>query len=126
LLEVIIACAIFFMVGFAVLELVTRGLAMARSLQQREPSPGMLAATLMLTNQLIEGSETGDFEDLCGDLYRDYSWGREVVEVGSNSLFQVDFYVFAKSRDRRGAEPTKLSILMFRPGSPPGSATKAR
>ncbi len=128
LLEVIVACAIFFMAGFAILELVTRSVAAARSLQQRDPDPGLIAAALVLTNQLVEGSESGDFEDLYPDLYRGYSWTRYVNEVGSNSLFQVDIAVYpnGNSRNRRGAEPVTLSILMFRPGSPPGSATKGR
>ena len=124
LLEVIIACAIFFIAGFAILELVTRSVSMARSLQQREPDAGMLAASLSLTNQLIEGSETGDFEDLAGNLYPDYSWGRDTLEVFSNGLFQVDFYVINDKRS--GAEPAKMSIFLFRPQSPPGSATRPR
>jgi len=124
LLEVIIACAIFFIAGFAILDLVTRSVAAARSLQQREPDAGMVAATLSLTNQLIEGSETGDFQDLCGNLYPDYSWGRDIYEVGSNGLFQVDFYVI--NEKRHGAEPAKMSILLYRPNSPPGSATRPR
>ena len=84
----------------------------------------VLAATLSLTNQLIEGSESGDFKDLCGDLYRDYSWGRDVYEVGSNGLFRVDFYVI--NDKRAGAEPAKMSVMLYRPQSPPGSATRPR
>jgi Tfp pilus assembly protein PilV len=125
LLEVIIACAIFFMVAFAVLGVVTQGLSAARSLQQREPDPGILAAAFSLTNQLVEGSDSGDFEDLYPGLYRGYTWAREVYEVSSNSLFQVDFYVY-KDAGKKGASETKMSILMFRPGSPPGAATKGR
>ena len=124
MLEVIIACAIFFIAGFAILELVTRSVSMARSLQQREPDAGMLAASLSLTNQLIEGSETGDFQDLAGNLYPDYSWGRDTLEVFSNGLFQVDFYVI--NDKRAGAEPGKMSIYLYRPQSPPGSATRPR
>jgi len=124
LLEVIIASAIFFIAGFAILELVTRSISAARSLQQREPDAGMIAASLSLTNQLIEGTETGDFEELAGNLYPDYSWGRDVYEVGSNGLFQVDFYVINDKRS--GAEPVKMSILLYRPQSPPGSATRPR
>jgi Tfp pilus assembly protein PilV len=124
LLEVIIACAIFFIAGFAILELVTRSVSMARSLQQREPDAGMLAATLSLTNQLIEGTESGDFQDLCGEVYSDYSWGRDIYEVGSNGLFQVDFFVLNDKRP--GAEPVKMSIWLYRPQSPPGSATRPR
>jgi len=124
LLEVIVASAIFFIAGFAILELVTRSISAARSLQQREPDAGMVAASLSLTNQLLEGSETGDFEDFCGNLYPDYSWGRDIYEVGSNGLFQVDFYVI--NDKRQGAEPAKMSILLYRPQSPPGSATRPR
>src|SRR5256885_1098652 len=78
LLEVIIASAIFFMAAFAILQLVTTGIAQAKALQQREPDAGMLAATLSLTNQLEEGAESGDFEDLAPGLYRDYRWARDV------------------------------------------------
>lgn len=124
LLEVIVASAIFFIAGFAILELVTRSISAARSLQQREPDAGMVAASLSLTNQLLEGSETGDFEDFCGNLYPDYSWGRDIYEVGSNGLFQVDFFVI--NDKRHGAEPAKMSILLYRPQSPPGSATRPR
>src|SRR5437867_4476680 len=65
LLEVIVACGIFFMVAFAVLEVVTQGLSAARQLEQREPDAGLLAAALSLTNQLADGdSASGNFEDL--------------------------------------------------------------
>lgn len=125
LLEVIIACTVFFMVAFAVLGVVTQGLAAARALQQKEPDAGVLAAALSLTNQLIEGTESGDFEDFYPGLYRGYSWSRDVYEVSSNSLFQVDFYIY-KDAGKKGASETKMSVLMFRPGSPPGAATKGR
>ena len=116
LLEVIVACSIFFMVAFAVLAVVTQGLAAARSLQQREPDAGMLAAVMTLTNKLVDVSESGDFEDLYPGLYPGYSWTREVYEIASNDLFQVDFTV-SHSGGRKGAQETKMSILMFRPGS---------
>ena len=119
LLEVIIACSIFFMVAFAILTMVTSGLSQAKALQQREPDAGMLAATLSLTNQLEEGVESGDFHDLAGDLYRDYRWSREITEVSSNGLFQVDFVIFGNFGKRRSSE-SKMSVLMFRPGSKPG------
>jgi len=125
LLEVLVACTIFFMVAFAVLELVTRSLAAVRSLQQREPDPGVLAAVLSLTNQLVEGSESGDFEDTYPGLYRDYTWSRDVIEVSSNSLFRVDFAVYSNTR-KKGPTESRMSVLMYRPGSPPGSATKGR
>jgi hypothetical protein len=49
-----------------------------------------------------------------------------VNEVGSNSLFQVDFTIYATSAKKRGASDIRMSILLFRPGSKPGSATKGR
>ena len=55
LLEVIIACAIFFMCAFAVLQLVTRGLSAARSIQQREPDVGLVFAPLS-TNKVFRTS----------------------------------------------------------------------
>ncbi len=120
LLEVMIACSIFFMVAFAIMSLVTGGLAQAKALQQRDPDAGVLAATLSLTNQLVEGVESGDFEDLCAGLYRDFRWTREVNEVSSNGLFQVDFIVTGNFGKRRGSE-SRMSVLMFRPGSKVGS-----
>lgn len=125
ILEVIIACAIFFMVSFAVLEIVVQGLSAARSLQQREPDAGMLAATLSLTNRLEEGTESGDFEDIAPGLYPGYRWERYIEEVGSNSLFKVDFVVYYnKSQGRRkGPSESHMSILLYKPGSPPGSAS---
>ena len=124
LLEVIIACAIFFMAAFAILELVTTGLAQARSLEQREPDAGMLAATLSLTNQLVEAASSGDFEDIAPGLYKEYRWARDINEVSSNSLFQVDFIVYRDAK-KKGPSETKMSILLFRPGSKPGSASGA-
>jgi Tfp pilus assembly protein PilV len=119
LLEVIVACAIFFMVAFAILNLVIGGLAQAKALEQHEPDAGMLAATLSLTNQLVEGVESGDFEDVAPGVYRDYRWSREINEVSSNGLFRVDFIVYGKSGRRRPSETT-MSLLLFRPGSKPG------
>ncbi len=121
LLEVLIATAIFFMMAFAVLELVTRGLAAAKSLQQREPDAGILAAAMSLTNKIEEGSEAGDFEDLAPGLYPGYSWTRDAYEVGSNGLFQVDFTVIRRAGKGRRPSETTLSVLMYRPGSPTGS-----
>jgi hypothetical protein len=124
ILEVIIACAIFFMVSFAVIEMVIQGLSAARSLQQREPDAGMLAATLSLTNRLEEGTESGDFETIAPGLYPGYRWERYVEEVGSNSLFKVDFIVYYNRQGKRkGLSESHMSILLFKPGSPPGSAS---
>lgn len=124
LLEVIIACTLFFLVAFAVLQLVTSGLVAARKLQQREPDFGGLAAELVLTNQLVEGADSGDFEDMYPGLYRGYSWSKEIMEVYSNGFFRVDFAIYNDAA--KGSSERRSSIFLYKPGSPPGSATKGR
>ena len=64
LLEVIVAFTIFFIFAFSILELTTRSLAAARSIQEWRPDAGMVASFLSLTNELHEGEETGDLEDV--------------------------------------------------------------
>ena len=121
LLEVIVACAVFFMVVFAVLELVTQGLSSARALERREPDAGLLAAALSLTNQLADGdSASGSFEDLAPGLYPGYTWDWYATEASSNGLYQVDFTVYHKA-GKKGASESHLSILMFRAGSGQGN-----
>jgi type II secretory pathway pseudopilin PulG len=124
LLEVIVACTIFFLVTFSILQVIAQGLAAARKLQQREPDAGVLAAVLSLTNRLEEGSESGDFEDLFPGLYPDYSWSREIYEASSNGLFQVDFTVYRRGGRQTGPSETRMSILLFRPGSPTGGSLR--
>ena len=117
LLEVMIAGGIFFMAVFTILALVANTLRNARGLQEREADAGMLAAQLCATtNKLYEGTESGDF----GDYYPGYKWIRQDNEVLSNGLHQVDFTV----RRRVGNQDVEshLSILLFMPDSPPGSA----
>jgi hypothetical protein len=119
---VIIACAIFFVVAFAILQLVTSSLVAAKALQQREPDPGMIAASLSLSNILEDGlTLTGDFEDLAPGLYKGYRWMAEANEVSSNSLFQVDIVVY-RDVQKKGPAESKISILRYAPGSKPGRA----
>ena len=122
LLEVMIAIALFFLAVFAVLSLVSSSLENARRLQRPIVDAGEVAGELSLTNQLIEGSTSGDLSEFLGKAYRDYSWTYAVQEVQSNKLFQVDFIV---QDDLHGkAIVSKMSILLFRPKSPPGSLDK--
>jgi hypothetical protein len=123
LLEVIVACAIFFMVAFALLELVTRSLVAAKSLQTHEPDPGIILAALSLTNAFEEGSMSGDYEDIAPNMYPGYRWEALITEVGSNGLFHID--VFTYSQKKKGG-PTQISGEFWRPNSKPGSATKGR
>ncbi len=119
LVEVMIALGIFFMAMFAILGLVAASLRSARALQRQPVDAGMVAAEISLTNKLTEGLETGDF----GESHRGYEWSRDVYEVGTNGLFQVDMIVQRRSD---GAVESKLSILLFRPESPQGSLSRGR
>ncbi|MBN2507873.1 MAG: hypothetical protein JXQ71_14395 [Verrucomicrobia bacterium] len=123
LLEVIIACALFFMVAFSVLELVTRGLVSARVLQQREADAGMVASVYAQTNSLEEETVSGSFDELYPDMYPGYSWVRTTTEIYSNGLFEVKFGVVGTHK-RRGVSETEMTILLYRPMSPPGSASQ--
>jgi hypothetical protein len=111
LLEVMIAIAIFFTVSFVILAVVSSGLRTAQALRITRPNAGMLAAELMLTNKLEEGSESGNF----GNLYPDYTWTREAYEAGTNGLWQVDFLIYR--RGQRGTPDSRLSLLVFSPQS---------
>jgi Tfp pilus assembly protein PilV len=123
LLEVIVACAIFFMVAFALLELVTRSLVAAKSLQIREPDPGIVLSALSLTNAFEEGSLSGDYEDIAPAMYPGYRWEAMVTEVGSNGLFKVDVFTYSQRKNKGAAQ---ISGLFWRPNSKPGSMTKGR
>ncbi len=123
LLEVMIAIAIFFMAAFAILSLVSSSIGNARRLQRPTVSAAMLASELSLTNQLVEGTSSGDF----GKLYPGYKWTSEIVEEQTNKLFRVNYVVQSTEGDRPVI--SQMSILMFRPQSPAGSldgATVAR
>ena len=114
LLEVMIACGIFFMAVFAILALVSNVLRNARGLRRMPLDAGMVAAQVSNTNKLYEGSQSGDF----GNMYQDYSWEAETYEPpgATNGLFQVDIIV-----RRRGVQrPVDvMSIWLYRPESPP-------
>ncbi len=112
LLEVTIAMFLFFMAVFAILALVSSTLRNARALQETGVDASMLAAELSLTNKLTEDSDSGDF----GKAYPNYTWSREIQEVGTNGLFEVDFTVH-HGVGKKGGD-TKMSVLFWRPESP--------
>jgi hypothetical protein len=123
LLEVIIACSLFFMVAFAVLEIVTVGLVAAKRLQRNEPHFEFLISQHVLTNQLLEGNYSGSFQEIMPELYPGFSWAYDIEEVGSNGFFRVDYAIFD---DTAGAKPRMLTTFFHKPASPPGSATQRR
>ena len=118
LVEVMIAMFIFFMAVFTILGVISNALRNARTLQRKTVDAGMVAAQISLTNKLTEQLESGDFED----MYPDFDWTRDTYEVATNSLFQVDILVQRKSGN--AAIESKMAILLYRPGSPPGSMTR--
>jgi prepilin-type N-terminal cleavage/methylation domain-containing protein len=113
LIECMIAIAAFSIAVFAILALVSQSLQNARRLQRPIVDAGMLASELSLTNQMVEGTESGDF----GDVYPGSTWTATTTEVLSNKLFEVDYTVQRADSDR----PEELSILLFRPQSKAGT-----
>jgi len=123
LLEVIVACSLFFMVAFSVLEIVTTGLVAARKLQRNEPHFEFLISSHVLTNQLTEGEFSGDFEEFVPKLYPGFTWQYQIEEVGSNGFFRVDYAILDSTS---GAKPRTLTTFFHKPASPPGSASQSR
>jgi len=119
LLEVMIAIGIFFMVVFTILGLVAGSLENARRLERPIIDAGEIAGELSLTNQLVEGTYSGQLSDLLGKAYQGYVWTYAVTEVQSNKLFQVDFVV--QDNNNNQVVVSKMSVLLFRPASPAGS-----
>ena len=112
LIEVMIACGIFFIAVFAILALVSQTLRNARALRHIPVDAGMVAAQFLgKTNRMTLGTDSGDF----GNIYPDCSWETDTEEAGTNGLVQVDIVV----RRRGQQEPVdKLSIFVFDPTLP--------
>lgn len=116
LLEVMIACGIFFMATFAILALVAGTLRNARSLQRGDVDAGMAAAQiiqLLKTNRSTDIYGSGDF----GDAYSDFSYEYQSGEYQTNGLLQVDIIV-----NRRGAQKPvdAMSIWVYAPDAKSG------
>jgi len=116
LIEVMIACGIFFMATFAILALVSTTLRNARALQRGEVDAGMAAAQVyqtLKTNRQVEVSGSGNF----GETYPDYSYEFATQQYASNGLLQVDIVV-----NRRGLHKPVyiLSIWVYNPDAKSG------
>jgi hypothetical protein len=119
-----VACTIFFMVAFAIMELVTRSLKAAKALEMREPDPGIILASISLSNSLEEGSMSGAYEDIAEGMYPGYRYEVFLEEVGSNGLYEVR--VLSYNERRHSENPVVVRGLFWRPMSKPGTATKGR
>jgi len=113
LLEVIVACAIFFMCAFAVLQLVTRGLSAARSIQQREPDVGLVFAPLWTNKVFDVGSFSGDFEENFPGVYPGYQWSYDITQPfgETNPLYKVTVTITGKTGKRRTSETTATALM---------------
>ncbi len=111
LLEVLIAMGLFFIAVFSILQLVSQNLRAVYSLRPTSVDVTMVMSDLMLTNKVEEGMISGDF----GDLYPGYTWTRDVYEVSSNGLFQVDVLVMRNGGGMNGE--SRMSMLLYKPES---------
>lgn len=110
LLEVSLAMGLLFGMVFVLLQITTTNLRIAKALQRTTVDASSLAAEISMTNQLVEGSDSGDF----GDLHPGFNWQREITMVGTNGLFEVRFEVY---REREPKPESELVVLLYRPDS---------
>jgi len=119
LLEVMVACAIFFMVAFALLELVARGLVGVRALQEREPDPGIVLA-MYSTNKAWETMHiNGNYEDIAPGMYPGYTFelfADPYMETNEH-LYVVQVMSYGSKKSGRG--PLTASTMFFSPNSKP-------
>ena len=119
LLEVMFAVVAFCTATFAILALVSQSLDMARRLQRPMVDAGLVASEFSLTNKCYEGTASGDLGELLGDHYKGYTYDYAVDEVQSNRLFQV--VIALQSNESGKPVVSKMTVLFYRPESPPGS-----
>jgi general secretion pathway protein I len=112
LMEVMIAVAIFFMAMFTILGVMSASLHAASILRDNGPTAGMVAAQLSITNQMQEGSDSGDFGDI--PIYEGYRWISQTTEATTNGLYQVEIAVF----DKGGKVDSTLTVLFYKPSGP--------
>jgi len=108
LLEVMIACGIFFIAVFAILALVSNTLRNAQRLRRVEVQAGMVAALIVRTNTVPLGSQTIDLADFG---YQDYSADIDVEpdEVFTNGMLQIGIVL----RKRGMPEPLDVRTVFL-------------
>ena len=112
LMEVMIACGIFFIAVFTILALVSNTLRNAQVLRHTQVDAGMIASQLFKTNRLNQGTESGDF----GNAFPDYSWQTITDEAFpyTNGLWEVQIEV----RKRGRQDPVdSMKVWVFSPES---------
>jgi type II secretory pathway pseudopilin PulG len=111
LIEVMLAITIFFMAMFAILGVLSSGVHAATILRTSGPTAGMVAGQYYITNQIVEGLDAGDFNDIAG--YQGYTWRSQAVEVDTNGLYKLEIVV----NDPRGNQSSILDVLLYKPNS---------
>jgi type II secretory pathway pseudopilin PulG len=119
LIEVMIAIAILFVGTFAILGLISSSLGNARRLQRPLVDASAIVSQLTMTNQIVEGTFSGNLGDVLGKTYQDYNYAEAITEEQSNKLFKVDVMIYNAHGDR--AAVSRTTTLLYRPQSPAGS-----
>ena len=120
LMEVMIAIGVFSIGVFAILDVVASVMHGARLLNKPMVDGGCVAGEIALTNSLVEEQlVSGDLGDFLGDQYKNYPYEYAITEVESNKLFRADILVHSDAPGKPVI--SKMSVLLFRPLSPPGS-----
>jgi hypothetical protein len=114
LIEVMVATTIFFMAMFSILGVLCAGIHAASILRNNGPTAGMAAGYYYVTNQIVEGNDSGDFSDIAG--YQGYQWRSFATEVATNGLFKMEFVVI----DPHGVQSSILDVLIYNPTSGSG------
>ena len=118
LLEVMFAMVAFTTATLAILALVSQSLENARRLQRPPIYAEMLASQFCLTNQLLEGEQTGDMSEWLGESGKGYVWDTLITEEQTNKLFRVDIVI---KKDNAPDPVSKATILLYSPQSPAGT-----
>lgn len=118
LVEVMVACGVFFMAMFAILGVLSQCVRAVGSLQKDSPTAGMVAAMAMGNEKWDEGSDSGDF----GDFYPDYTWETQTnlysgIVAGQDGS-QPPFYELDIIVKHKGDVTSALSVLHYSPSSP--------
>ena len=114
LLEVMIAVSIFFMAVFAILGLMSRSLAQARSLQPLQVDANMVAAELSLTNRLEEGPIPPEIIQRFEHMYPGYTCGGTITEAKTNGYFEIDIDVGGITAGKHVMR-SHNKVVLFRP-----------
>ena len=113
LVEVMVACGIFFMAMFALLGVLSQCVRAVGSLRKDAPTAGMVAGMAMANERWEEGSDSGDF----GNFYPDYTWETQTnlfdgIQPGQDGaqppFFKLDIVV-----KHKGELASALSILHY-------------